>query len=95
MARSSKEKRLPHRIRCPLRAWVWLIVVRLVPINSVEGVELPHVALHSFSWDGRKDKTFVAGGAAGKLLLNKKGWLGHDEIVLHKGEGPVSAIAWR
>ena len=43
----------------------------------------------------RKDKTFVAGGAAGKLLLNKKGWLGHDEIVLHKGEGPVSAIAWR
>ena len=43
----------------------------------------------------RKEKTFVAGGAAGKLLLNKKGWLGHDEIVLHKGEGPVSAIAWR
>lgn len=37
----------------------------------------------------------MAGGAAGKLLLNKKGWLGHDEIVLHKGEGPVSAIAWR
>lgn len=44
---------------------------------------------------GRKDKTFVAGGAAGKLLLNKKGWLGHAEVVLHKGEGPVSAIAWR
>lgn len=43
----------------------------------------------------RKDKSFVAGGAAGKLLLNKKGWLGHDEVVLHKGEGPVSAIAWR
>ncbi|CAM9149944.1 unnamed protein product [Pylaiella littoralis] len=43
----------------------------------------------------RKDKMFVAGGAAGKLLLNKKGWLGNDEIVLHKGEGPVSAIAWR
>lgn len=43
----------------------------------------------------RKDKSFVAGGTAGKLLLNKKGWLGHDEIVLHKGEGPVSAIAWR
>lgn len=37
----------------------------------------------------------MAGGTAGKLLLNKKGWLGHDEIVLHKGEGPVSAIAWR
>lgn len=43
----------------------------------------------------RKDKTFVAGGAAGKLLLNKKGWFGHDEVVLHKGEGPVTAIAWR
>lgn len=48
-----------------------------------------------FSCMCRKEKTFVAGGAAGKLLLNKKGWLGHDEIVLHKGEGPVSAIAWR
>ena len=38
---------------------------------------------------------FVAGGTAGKLLLNKKGWLLDDEIVLHKGEGSVSSIAWR
>lgn len=45
--------------------------------------------------DYRKDKMFVAGGTAGKLLLNKEGWLGQDEIVLHKGQGAVSSIAWR
>lgn len=47
------------------------------------------------SSDYRKDKMFVAGGTAGKLLLNKEGWLGQDEIVLHKGQGAVSSIAWR
>lgn len=29
------------------------------------------------------------------MLLNKKRWLSNDETELHKGEGVISAIAWR
>eukprot|EP00249_Psilotum_nudum_P017659 c26429_g1_i1 orf=295-3261(+) len=40
-------------------------------------------------------KRFVAGGLAGQLILNMKGWLGHRDQVLHSGEGPIHATRWR
>ncbi|CAM9399239.1 unnamed protein product, partial [Choristocarpus tenellus] len=57
----------------------------------------PILALHLDPLYGRwvKDKTFVTGGVAGRLLLNRRGWWGHEETLLHEGEGPISAIAWR
>jgi hypothetical protein len=43
----------------------------------------------------RRERLFVAGGASGSLLLNRKGWFSHKEVVLHEGEGAIGAIAWR
>ncbi|CAM9864754.1 unnamed protein product, partial [Phaeothamnion confervicola] len=43
----------------------------------------------------RRDKLFVAGGDRGQLVLNRKGWFRHKETILHEGEGPVVAAAWR
>jgi len=32
---------------------------------------------------------------AGNLVMREKGWLGHKEIVLHSGEGPIWQVRWR
>ncbi|KAF9386684.1 Vacuolar protein sorting-associated protein 41, partial [Podila verticillata] len=40
-------------------------------------------------------KQFVSGGMAGQLILNEKGWLGNQDVVLHSGEGSIYAIKWR
>jgi vacuolar protein sorting-associated protein 41 len=32
---------------------------------------------------------------AGTLVMHEKGWLGHKETVLHRGEGPIWHIRWR
>jgi hypothetical protein len=39
---------------------------------------------------------FASGGLAGQLMLRTKGWLfSQKDQVLHKGEGPVTAVRWR
>lgn len=38
---------------------------------------------------------FAAGGLAGRLVLNAKGWFGYREQVLHSDEGPIHAAKWR
>ncbi|GHJ85158.1 hypothetical protein NliqN6_1560 [Naganishia liquefaciens] len=43
----------------------------------------------------RASRAFVCGGMGGALVMHEKGWLGHKEVVLHAGEGPVYAIQWR
>lgn len=43
----------------------------------------------------RSSRAFVCGGMAGTLVLREKRWFGHKETVLHAGEGPVFASAWR
>mmetsp|Transcript_26359 Transcript_26359/g.79200 ORF Transcript_26359/g.79200 Transcript_26359/m.79200 type:complete len:896 (-) Transcript_26359:107-2794(-) len=43
-----------------------------------------------------KKRQFVAGGMAGELVLNEKGWFGNtSKKVLHAGEGPILTIKWR
>jgi len=32
---------------------------------------------------------------AGTLVMHEKGWLGHKETILHRGEGPIWHIRWR
>ena len=47
---------------------------------------------------GRKSqKVFASGGASEKLLLNKKSrWAWNSqEVEIHRGEGPISSIAWQ
>ncbi|KAK4056323.1 Vacuolar protein sorting-associated protein 41 [Microbotryomycetes sp. JL221] len=43
----------------------------------------------------RNTMQLVSGGLAGNLVLHEKGWLGHKETILHSGEGPIWATAWR
>ncbi|ORY90935.1 hypothetical protein BCR35DRAFT_275010 [Leucosporidium creatinivorum] len=43
----------------------------------------------------RSTRQFVSGGMAGNLILHEKGWLGHKEVTLHSGEGPIWATEWR
>lgn len=43
----------------------------------------------------RREKVFVSGGSAGKFVMNKKGWFSSQETELHRGEGPITTIAWR
>ena len=43
----------------------------------------------------RSTRQFVSGGMAGHLILHEKGWLGHKEVTLHSGEGPIWAVEWR
>jgi hypothetical protein len=43
----------------------------------------------------RSTRQFVCGGMSGSLVLHEKGWLGHREVVLHEGEGPIWSIEWR
>lgn len=43
----------------------------------------------------RSTRQLVSGGMAGSLILHEKGWLGHKEVVLHSGEGPIWATEWR
>ncbi|KAL2623253.1 hypothetical protein R1flu_003458 [Riccia fluitans] len=43
----------------------------------------------------KSSKQFAAGGLAGQLLFNTKGWFGNADQVLHSGEGPVHAVKWR
>lgn len=43
----------------------------------------------------KSSRRFVAGGLAGQLVLNTKGWLGYRDQVLHSGEGPIHAAKWR
>ncbi|KAI3629138.1 hypothetical protein CBS9595_000210 [Malassezia furfur] len=43
----------------------------------------------------RSSRAFVCGGMGGALLYREKRWFGHKETVLHAGEGPIWAIAWR
>ncbi len=39
-------------------------------------------------------RRFAAGGLAGQLVLNSKGWLGRGDNVIHGGEGTIHAILW-
>lgn len=32
---------------------------------------------------------------AEQLIMNEKGWLGHQNVVLHANEGPIYSIQWR
>lgn len=43
----------------------------------------------------KSSRRFAAGGLAGQLLLNTKGWFGNRDQVLHSGEGPIHAVKWR
>lgn len=43
----------------------------------------------------RSSRAFVCGGMGGALIYREKRWFGHKETVLHAGEGPIWAIAWR
>ncbi|GAA5862553.1 hypothetical protein JCM8547_002101 [Rhodosporidiobolus lusitaniae] len=43
----------------------------------------------------RSTRHFVSGGMAGSLILSEKGWLGHKEVTLFSGEGPIWAAEWR
>ena len=43
----------------------------------------------------KREKVFVSGGSAGRLVMNKKGWFSSQETELHRGEGPVTTIAWK
>ncbi|KAI9513211.1 hypothetical protein F5148DRAFT_972283 [Russula earlei] len=43
----------------------------------------------------RGSRAVVCGGMAGTLVMHEKGWLGHKETVLHRGEGPIWHIRWR
>ncbi|BEI86900.1 hypothetical protein CcaverHIS002_0702460 [Cutaneotrichosporon cavernicola] len=43
----------------------------------------------------KSTRAFVCGGMLGNLIWQEKGWLGYREHVLHSGEGPIWAIAWR
>ncbi|KLT39187.1 vacuolar protein sorting-associated protein 41 [Cutaneotrichosporon oleaginosum] len=43
----------------------------------------------------KSGRAFVCGGMLGNLIWQEKGWLGYREQVLHSGEGPIWAIAWR
>ena len=43
----------------------------------------------------KSERCFVCGGMAGNLVLQRKGWLGWKEQILHSGEGPIWAIEWR
>ncbi|KIP02254.1 hypothetical protein PHLGIDRAFT_130843 [Phlebiopsis gigantea 11061_1 CR5-6] len=43
----------------------------------------------------RNTRSFVSGGKAGNLVLREKGWLGHKDILLHSGEGPIWQVRWR
>jgi len=43
----------------------------------------------------RGSRAVICGGMAGTLVMHEKGWLGHKENVLHRGEGPIWHIRWR
>ncbi|KAF8882653.1 vacuolar assembling protein VPS41 [Mucidula mucida] len=43
----------------------------------------------------KSTRGFVCGGLAGSLVLREKGWLGHNDTVLHVGEGPIWHVRWR
>ncbi|ORZ22629.1 hypothetical protein BCR42DRAFT_172424 [Absidia repens] len=43
----------------------------------------------------KKTRQFVSGGMAEQLVMNEKGWLGHQNTVLHANEGPIYAIQWK
>ncbi|CAO3594593.1 unnamed protein product [Absidia cylindrospora] len=43
----------------------------------------------------KKARQFVSGGMAEQLVMNEKGWLGHQNTVLHANEGPIYAIEWK
>lgn len=43
----------------------------------------------------KSSRRFVAGGLAGQLILNAKGWIGYRDQVLHSQEGPIHAAKWR
>ncbi|KAI7904801.1 uncharacterized protein BX663DRAFT_503574 [Cokeromyces recurvatus] len=44
----------------------------------------------------KSTRQFVSGGMAEQLILSEKSWLlGHKDVVLHAGEGPIYAIRWR
>lgn len=43
----------------------------------------------------KSSRRFVAGGLAGQLIFYTKKWFGYQDQVLHSGEGPIHAVAWR
>ncbi|CAO3637448.1 unnamed protein product [Cunninghamella blakesleeana] len=43
----------------------------------------------------KKTRQFVSGGMAEQLIMNEKGWLGHQNMVLHANEGPIYSIQWK
>lgn len=42
----------------------------------------------------RSTRAFVCGGMVGDLVLHEKGWLGHRETILDRGEGPIYQVRW-
>ena len=40
------------------------------------------------------DRVFAAGGIAGQMIVNRKGWIIQKEITIHEGEGPIDCIRW-
>jgi WD40 repeat protein len=42
-----------------------------------------------------EDSTFLCGGMAAELVSSSRGWFGRDNAVIHSGEGPVWAVAWK
>ena len=51
------------------------------------------VSAMAFDPDYAAKRVFAAGGLAGQLIVNSKGWFGSKDAVLHSGEGAVHAIA--
>lgn len=43
----------------------------------------------------KSEKIFVTGGPQGQLILSKKSWLSQKDLVLHEGEGKITAISWK
>lgn len=64
---------------------------RTSPSASVH--PLQSVALDP-GYSQKTSRQFAAGGLAGQLVLNSKGWLGDRNHVLHSGEGTVHSVRW-
>lgn len=43
----------------------------------------------------KNEKMFVTGGPQGQLILSKKSWLSQKDLVIHEGEGKITAISWK
>lgn len=43
----------------------------------------------------KQSTMFATGGLTQQFIINTKGWFSNKDNVIHAGEGPIHAIAWR